>query len=124
MFRLDRWQEIFDTLLRNKLRTALTAFSMAWGIFMLVFLLGLGNGLQAGVQQGFQDDATNSIWFFGGQTSKPAKGLPLGRRVQFKNADVAALDELDVVDKITGRFYMRGGNQFAGEQMLRVGAKA
>jgi putative ABC transport system permease protein len=124
MFSFDRWQEIFDTLLRNKLRTALTAFAMAWGIFMLVFLLGLGNGLQAGVQQGFKDDATNSIWFFGGQTSKPAKGLPTGRRVQFKNGDIDNLQKLEDVDKITGRFFMRGGNQFAGEQMLRVGAKA
>jgi putative ABC transport system permease protein len=123
MFSLDRWQEILDTLWRNKLRTALTALSMAWGIFMLVLLLGLGNGLQAGVQKGFADDATNSIWMFAGQTSKPAKGLPVGRRINLANRDVDAIDALDPVDHITGRFFARGG-AFGGEIMVRAGSKA
>ena len=118
MFSLDRWQEILDTLLRNKLRTALTAFSMAWGIFMLVVLLGLGNGLQTGVQQGFADDATNSLWMFAGQTSVPAKGLPVGRRLQFRNADVETIDQFDQVEHITGRF------RWGQDVMVRVGAKA
>jgi len=124
IFSIDRWQEILDTLWRNKLRSALTALSMAWGIFMLVVLLGLGNGLQAGVQQGFADDATNSIWLFGGQTSKPAQGLPVGRRIVMNNKDVDTLAALDHVDHITGRFNMRGGNFFGGEMVLRVGNKA
>jgi putative ABC transport system permease protein len=123
MFSLDRWQEILDTLWRNKLRSALTALSMAWGIFMLVLLLGLGNGLQAGVQKGFADDATNSVWMFGGQTSQPAKGLPVGRRIVFANRDVDTIDALDRVDHITGRFWARGG-PFGGDVMLRAGAKA
>ena len=123
MFSLDRWQEILDTLWRNKLRTALTALSMAWGIFMLVLLLGLGNGLQAGVQKGFADDATNSIWMFAGQTSKPHAGLPVGRRVTLANRDVDALDALESTEHITGRFFARGG-AFGGEIMVRAGAKA
>lgn len=118
MFSVDRWQEILDTLWRNKLRTALTALSMAWGIFMLVVLMGLGNGLQSGVQQGFADDATNSIWLFGGQTSKPAEGLPIGRRIEFRNPDVDMIDALDPVDHITGRF------RFGQDVMVRVGPKA
>ncbi len=124
MFSLDRWQEIFETLWRNKLRTALTAFSMAWGIFMLVVLLGLGNGMQTGVESGFADDATNSVWMFGGQTSKPAKGLPVGRRVVFANPDVDKIDAFPEVDHITGRFGIRGGGPFGGESMVRAGPKA
>lgn len=124
MFSLDRWHEILDTLWRNKLRTALTAFSMAWGIFMLVVLLGLGNALQAGVQSRFADDATNSIWMFGGQTTKPHEGLPVGRRVVFENKDVATVAAMDGVGHITGRFWNRGGGPWGGGDFpVRYGAK-
>src|SRR5688500_16863312 len=104
MFNLDRWREILDTLWRNKLRSSLTAFSVAWGIFMLVFLLGMGTGLQNGVQTEFADDATNAVWLFAGRTSLPHDGMPIGRRIVFTNGDVDTLDRLPGVDKITGRF--------------------
>ncbi len=109
MFNLDRWREILDTLWRNKLRSALTAFSVAWGIFMLVFLLGMGTGLQNGVQKEFSDDATNAVWLFSGRTSMPHDGMPVGRRIIFTNGDVEALDGLIGVDKITGRFFIGDG---------------
>src|SRR6185295_19041070 len=109
MFNVDRWREILDTLWRSKLRSLLTAFSVAWGIFMLVFLLGMGTGLQNGVEQGFADDATNSVWMFSGRTSMPYDGMPIGRRVTFANRDVAALNRLTGVDKITGRFIISAG---------------
>jgi putative ABC transport system permease protein len=123
MFSLDRWLEILDTLWRSKLRTALTAMSMAWGIFMLVMLLGLGNGLQNGAEKGFADDATNSIWLRANRTSRPAHGLPVGRRIHFENRDVTAISELDHVEHITGRFHIRGG-MWGGELTVRAGAKA
>ena len=113
MLNLDRWHEILDTLWRSKLRTLLTAFSVAWGIFMLVFLLGMGNGLQNGVQQEFADDATNSVWLFSGRTSVPYDGMPLGRRILFANRDVDAIDGLTGVDKITGRFLIGDGRDSA-----------
>lgn len=109
MFNLDRWREIFDTLWRNKLRSLLTAFSMAWGIFMLVLLLGLGNGLSNGVQQGFADDATNSVWVFTGVTTLPHQGMPLGRRIVLANRDVDATRRIPQVDHVTGRFAISAG---------------
>ena len=109
MFNLDRWREILDTLWRSKLRSGLTAFSVAWGIFMLVFLLGMGTGLQNGVQKEFADDATNAVWMFSGRTSIPHDGMPIGRRVVFTNSDIETLDRLPGVDKITGRFHIGEG---------------
>jgi len=122
MLSLDRWREIWDTLVRNKLRTFLTMLAMSWGIFMLVFLLGLGKGLQNGVQSGFADDATNSIWIFGGQTSLAHEGMPIGRRVRFDNRDVDAVRKIDGVEKLTGRFSISGG-PFGGELRVSHGDK-
>lgn len=109
MLFLDRWQETFEVLRRNKLRTLLTALSVAWGIFMLVILLAAGHGLQRGVENDFRDDAVNSIWISAGKTSVPYKGQPPGRQVSFKNQDVAAIEtQVPGVEHITGRFYLWG----------------
>ncbi len=109
MFDLDRWQEIGQVLRRRKLRTALTAFSVAWGIFMLVILLGAGNGLQHGAEYGFRDDATNSIWVYPGRTSVPHEGHAVGRNVQFTNDDHDAVHEaVRGIEHITSRFYLEG----------------
>ena len=69
MFDLDRWQEIYSVLRKNKLRTFLTAFGVFWGIFMLVIMLGSGTGLKNGVTQNFGDMATNSVFIWAQQTS-------------------------------------------------------
>lgn len=104
----DKWSEIIDTLFRHKLRTSLTALGVGWGIFMLVLLLGAGKGLQNGVEHNFRDDAVNSLWLYGGQTSIAYKGMPVGRQIQFKNEDYDALEKIDGVEYKTGRFYLSG----------------
>jgi putative ABC transport system permease protein len=109
MLRLDTWQEILDTVRKNKLRTMLTGFSVAWGILILVVLLGSGQGLQHGVEYGFRDDAVNSIWMRSGETSVPYKGLRPGRTVQFTNDDYEVIRRgVPGIDHITARFFIRG----------------
>lgn len=87
MFDIERWQEIFETLRKNKLRTFLTGLSVASGIFILVILLGFSTGIQNGVTSQFQRDASNLISIWAGSTTKEYKGLNPGRQIQFKNSD-------------------------------------
>ena len=87
MLNLDTWQEIFSTLSTNKLRAILTGFSVAWGIFMLIILLGSGNGFENAMRKGFSRSLMNSMWIYGGKTTKPFKGLKPGRYIQLTNED-------------------------------------
>ena len=107
MFEYDRWQEIFDSLKRHKLRTAATALAVWWGIFMLVILLGAGNGLQNSFKRDFGDDAVNSIWLWGGQTTKNYKGFKAGRYIQFHNEDYEAIkNKVEGVEFLAGRSFV------------------
>ncbi len=93
MFDRDRWQEIYSTLSKNKMRTFLTAFGVFWGIFMLIIMLGSGNGLKNGVTEGFKDFATNSFFTWTQRTSMPHKGFKPGRNFNYNNSDIAAIRE-------------------------------
>jgi putative ABC transport system permease protein len=107
---IDSWHEVVDVLRRNKLRSSLTALSVAWGIFMLVLLIAAGNGLQHGVEHDFRDDATNSIWVRQGKTSLPHAGHAPGRPVNFDDTDIDALRrEIPGMEHTSGRYYLRGG---------------
>lgn len=87
MFNLERWQEIFETIRKNKLRTFLTGLSVASGIFILVILLAIGQGMQNGISKQFENDATNRISVWTGVTSEEYKGLNPGRRIEMDNRD-------------------------------------
>lgn len=108
---IDRWEEVFSTIRKNKLRTFLTGFSVAWGIFMLIILLGSGHGLENGVRDQFKSSATNTLWIWGGQTTKPYKGLQPGRRIDFENKDYEHIkNNIKGVDLIAGRLNLWGDN--------------
>ena len=93
MFNRDRWQEIFETIRKNKLRTFLSGFTVALGIFIFIILFGFGNGLKNQFQEFFLDDATNVIFLFPGKTSKPYDGFKSNRRIEFRNDDLSDIKE-------------------------------
>ena len=80
MFSLERWQEVFQTIGKNKLRTALTMISVITGIFILVVLLGVGQGMENGIAEQFQNDAENEISVYTGVTSIEYKGMNPGKK--------------------------------------------
>ena len=91
MFDLDRWEEIWQTISRNRKRSIMTAFGVFWGIFMLTIMLGAGLGLKNALFSQLGDMSVNSCFFWGGRTSIPYNGLPSGRYWQFENEDLAAI---------------------------------
>tara|TARA_B110000046_G_scaffold78647_1_gene86738 strand:+ start:3345 stop:4574 length:1230 start_codon:yes stop_codon:yes gene_type:complete len=93
MFSRDRWQEIFDTIRKNKLRTFLSGFTVALGIFIFIILFGFGNGLKNQFKEFFLDDANNTITLFAGKTSMPYQGFKSNRRIEFDNSDLADIKE-------------------------------
>ena len=98
---LELFREIGVTLSRNKLRTFLTGFSIAWGIFMLMILLGAGNGLKNGVTGNFSSQSKNKITMSAGWIAKPTPGKQLWQRILFDNTDSVLLNGLpEVVDII------------------------
>lgn len=111
MFIIDRWEEILSTIKKNKLRTFLTGFSVAWGIFMLIILLGSGQGLENGVHDQFESSAVNTLWVWGGETSMPYQGLKPGRDISFENRDYQNIkDRVQGVGLIAGRTHVWGDN--------------
>ena len=93
MFNKDRWIEIFETIRKNKLRTFLSGFTVALGIFIFIILFGLGNGLKNTFQEFFLDDASNVIYLYPGKTSMPYKGFKSNREIEFENEDMEDIKE-------------------------------
>ena len=81
--------EIWSTARRNKLRTTLTGFAVAWGIFMIIVLLGAGNGLINAQLKQSDRFLASSMVVFGGETSKPYQGMKEGRSIRLQTRDIS-----------------------------------
>ncbi len=109
MFDVDKWQEIFHTIDKNRLRSFITAFCVAFGIFILIILMGFGRGFQNGIHHQFDDDAANSIFINGGTTTVAHKGIQPGKKINFTNEDYNMIQEkVQGVEYLTGRYYVTG----------------
>ena len=104
---IDLFQEIYASIKKNKLRTFLTGFAVAWGIFILIVLLGAGNGLLNAFEKNIQRFNTSSISIRGGRTSEAFQGYQRDRRITFKEADIQTL-----IDKL-GEHLENGGGEIS-----------
>lgn len=91
LFDADLWEEIFDSLRKNRTRTFLTAFGIFWGVFMLILLMGGGRGLETMLGENFAGAASNSGFMIAGVTSEPYKGHRSGRSWQLELSDVTRI---------------------------------
>lgn len=88
---IDTWQEIFEGIRKNMLRTIITIFGVMWGVFLLVVLLGFARGFENNFTKLFGDFATNSVFVWAQSTGEPFKGFQTGRPIQLKLSNVTAI---------------------------------
>ena len=117
MFDLDRWREIFQAMSKNKLRTVLTGFTVAFAILLFTLLFGIGKGLQNTFKSQFADGAENSIYIRTGESSKAYRGNQVGKLVQLKNNDFKFLVDKydDKIEYISARVYKNVRAIYKGE---------
>ena len=120
MIDLDSWHEIFATLRKNRLRTWLTGLGVFLGIVILMAMLGFGSSLESGVAKRTEGFATNAVYVWGERTTIPYLGLPNNRSIDYDNADVAALRQLDEIEFMSPRIMM-GGRRGGG--VVKYGGK-
>ncbi|MEX6625389.1 ABC transporter permease [Tenacibaculum salmonis] len=107
MFDLDRWREIFQSISKNKLRSVMSGFTVAFAILLFTLLFGIVSGLSNSFKGAFVDDAMNTMKVRVWKTSKPYKGLQTGREIQLKNKDFNFIEKeyQDKIQHLTGRIY-------------------
>ena len=100
----DSWQEIYDSLRKNKFRTAVTMIGVWWGILLLICLLGAARGMENSFNRLFGDFATNSVFIWGQTTSKPFKGFQEGKRIRLTLQDAKAIErEVEGIEFVVPR---------------------
>ena len=123
---MELLNEIWQTVQRNKLRTGLTGFAVAWGIFMLIVLLGAGNGLINAQLLQTNRFLSNSMVAFGGWTSKPYQGMKEGRMIQLQQRDIATTDKEfnETIDEVGAQYrvspLVSHGSQYLYPQVMGV----
>jgi len=117
---IERFNEIFNALRKNKLRSFLTAFGVFWGIFMLIIMAGAGKGLESGIMDGVGKIATNSFFMWTQRTGKPYEGFRRGRSWNFDNEDVEYIrTHVPEVETVAPRIFgswLSGNNTIRGER--------
>ncbi len=123
IFDRDIWEEILETLLRNKTRSLLTAFGIFWGVFMLLLLMGGGNGLKSMLGNVFAGFASNSCFVASSTTSEPYKGFRKGRWWSLENGDIdRILNTCPEIEMATGCLFSRGTG-INGDKTVNVTVK-
>ncbi len=117
MFDLDLWREIFQSINKNRTRSLLSGFTIAFAILLFTILFGIANGLQNTFKDAFVDDAKNSIVIRTGRTTKAHNGLQAGRWIRLKNEDFSFLDEAykDKIQYLTARIYKNVNASYKNE---------
>ena len=112
------FREIFQSLNKNKLRTILSGFTVAFAIMLFTILFGIANGFQNAFENEFAGDANNSIFIYSGRTSKAVEGYQTGRRIQFDNELYQTISEEfnQDIEFITARVYKNVTASFANEK--------
>jgi putative ABC transport system permease protein len=109
LFDRDTWQEVYDSMTKNKVRTIITMIGVWWGILLLIGLLGAARGMENSFNRAFGDFATNSVFIWGQSTSKPFKGFQEGKRVTLKLSDTRK-----IADNVEGIEFVVPRNQSQG----------
>ena len=118
MFDIDRWNEIWNALAKNKVRSLLTAFGVFWGIFMLIVMAGAGKGLENGIQEGVAKFAKNSAFLWTNRTGEPYKGFKRGRFWNMEAEDIQYLkSNVPEMEYITPKNF--GQNNGKGPNVMR-----
>lgn len=118
MFDIDLWREIFQSINKNRTRSLMSGFTVAFAILLFAILFGIANGLKNTFKEAFGTDANNSIVIFPGRTTKAHKGLQVGRQIQFKNEDRELIKEKygDKVQFITSKVNKSVSASYRGEK--------
>lgn len=118
MFNTDLWNEIFQSINKNKLRSVLSGFTILFAILIFTLLSGISNGLQNTFSEFFSDDASNTIYIRSGKTSKPYKGNKTGKRINFSNDDFEYVKNKyeNNIQYITARVYKNFTGSYKGKK--------
>ena len=118
MFDLDRWREIFQSINKNKLRSIMSGFTVAFAILLFTLLFGVVSGLKNTFEGAFVDNAVNSMFIRVWKTTKPFNGLQSGRRIQLKNPDYDYIAEKydSKIDLMTARIFKNFSISYKNKQ--------